>query len=117
MPYLGQFLSVALQTLSLPSAIALLTAADVEIQILRNNSRHISAFSDMVTCIVEKMQLIGYLLYLLQFLQSMVGFSIRCPTNLKRIIIVICSVIKECNSDGILCYPSAAMLCSCPSFG
>lgn len=69
MLYLGKFLSVALQNLSFYSAIALLTTEDTEIQISRNNSSmYISAFSDTVTCIVEKMELIGCLLCLLQFL-------------------------------------------------
>lgn len=69
MLYLGKFFSVALQSSSFHSAIALLTTADIEIQISRNNSNmYISAFSDTVTCLVEKMELIGCLLYLLHFL-------------------------------------------------
>lgn len=70
MPNLGKIFSVALQSLSFQSAIALLTTADTEIQISRNNSsRYISVSSDIFTCIVEKRQLIWYLLYLIQFLQ------------------------------------------------
>lgn len=121
MPYLGKFLSVSLQSLSFLSAIALLMTADAEIQISRSNrSMYITAFSDIVSCIVEKMQLIEYLLHLLQLLQylfsTMVDFCVRRPTNLKRTIFVVSSIIKERNSDEILYYQSATILRSCPSF-
>lgn len=121
MPYLGKFLSVSLQSLSFLSAIALLMTADAEIQISRSNrSMYITAFSDIVSYVVEKMQLIEYLLHLLQLLQylffTMVDFCVRRPTNLKRTIFVVSSIIKECNSDEILYYQSATILRSCPSF-